>query len=254
MGGLGSGRCEYARTPTVGECHTLAVDVLTEVVKHPGAFAPYRWRDEYGHGEEVASIGIFPEREGRPAFDGGPEEREVVADALSERATHLRFKATMTPPDGELTDLEYRVELEYTPCNFGGVRPWFRCPATGCGDRVGKLYRPLSAEVFACRECYGLGYQSSRTSGDEITQAELRYRRAFAKADAKDRRAHPNQPPYTPERPKGMHHDTFEALLAEVHAAEIEWNARHIGRMRQLLNRYTDANFPENFPFHEESW
>ncbi|MEF8826193.1 MAG: hypothetical protein V5A27_07630 [Halapricum sp.] len=239
MGGLGSGRREYATTPTVGECHTLPIDVLTEAVKHPGAFVPYRWRDEHGHGDVVASIGIYPEREGRPAFDGGPDEREAVAEALADRATHLRLEATVTPPGGESKDVEYRVELEYTPCHFGGVRPWFRCPATGCGDRIGKLYRPPRAEVFACRECYDLGYRSSRTSGDALKQAELRYRRAFAKADAKDRRPHPNshEPPYVPERAKGMHGEAYADLLAEVHAAREEWDEAFQVREREMMER-----------------
>lgn len=45
-----------------------------------------------------------------------------------------------------------RVELDRTPCNLGGSRAWFRCPA--CGRRCGVLY-PVQ-----CRVCLGLRYES----------------------------------------------------------------------------------------------
>ena len=78
MGGFGSGRQEYARTPIVGNCHTINIDHLTDSLAaladadsdalpddHPADDLadlpiPYRWRDEHGHGEEVASIGLYP--------------------------------------------------------------------------------------------------------------------------------------------------------------------------------------------------
>lgn len=103
----------------------------------------------------------------------------------------------------------------------------FRCPGVvdcePCRRRVRKLYLPPREDLYRCRHCYGLSYTTSRTSGDEVKQVELRYRRAFAKADAEGRRQHPNGEPYFPKRPKGMHHETFEALLAKVKAAQEAW-------------------------------
>ena len=90
------------------------------------------------------------------------------------------------------------------------------------------------AEYYLCRECYDLGYTSSRTSGKEWKQAELRYRRAFAKADAENRRPHPNGDPYFPERPKGMHHDTFEELLEDVREAREEYEEATMAKLREL--------------------
>jgi hypothetical protein len=43
--------------------------------------------------------------------------------------------------------------------------------------------------------------------------AEQRYRKPFAKVDAENRRPYPNNAPYFPERPTGVHHDTFEELV-----------------------------------------
>jgi hypothetical protein len=35
-----------------------------------------------------------------------------------------------------------RIPVSWTRCNFGGVRPWFKCD---CGKRVAKLYKSLGA-------------------------------------------------------------------------------------------------------------
>src|SRR5262245_45712213 len=47
----------------------------------------------------------------------------------------------------------YVVGLEWTTCHFGGVRPWFRCPARDCRRRVAVLY---GGRILACRQCYRL--------------------------------------------------------------------------------------------------
>jgi hypothetical protein len=54
---------------------------------------------------------------------------------------------------------EYPVLIEWTACHLGGVRPWFICPAGGCGRRVAILY---SGAIFACRRCHQLAYASTR--------------------------------------------------------------------------------------------
>ena len=35
---------------------------------------------------------------------------------------------------------KYPIQLDWTPCHYGGSRPWFRCPTKGCGLRVAILY------------------------------------------------------------------------------------------------------------------
>jgi hypothetical protein len=62
-----------------------------------------------------------------------------------------------------------RIELESTPCNFGGRRWWFQCPAPFDSDdcsrrRCGKLYLPANAILFACRQCHQLSYKSRHSS------------------------------------------------------------------------------------------
>ncbi|WP_156224505.1 hypothetical protein [Haloferax gibbonsii] len=203
MGGFGSGRGRYATTPTVEECRQLSADKLTDVVNHPGTTGTVSWGDSE---DSAATIAVV--------FGGTSDD---------DHAPYVRLKYTTTLGD-RVEEYDYRVGLEYTSCNFGGSRPWFRCPQ--CNTRRGKLYLRPSGGRFACRECHDLGYQSSRASGTKYREAELRYRRAFAKADAKGRRPHPNQQPYRPERPKGMHHETFERLVDDVDAAAEEYSRR----------------------------
>jgi len=231
MGGLGSGRREYATTPTVEECRHLDIDRLKKFTKHPGRKGPVWWGDQ---ADPEASITVTADGE----WPLGDEAR----------AARLRLSYTIT--DGgtdESEDVKYPVPLEYTECNFGGYRPWFRCPGKvdgeACRRRVRKLYLPLYAQgarYYLCRECYDLGYRSSRTSGDAVKRAEQRYRKAFAKADAENRRPHPNNPPFSPARPKGMHYDTFEQLVDDVEAALEEWDRAMRRELAALQDRLVD--------------
>jgi hypothetical protein len=58
----------------------------------------------------------------------------------------------------------FRILVEWTPCTYGGNRPWFICPARGCYWRVAILY---SADTIACRHCHDLTYASQQASGKD---------------------------------------------------------------------------------------
>ena len=222
MGGLGSGRYEYATTPTVEDCRVLDVNEFTDAVEYPGTSATIRWGPE---DNPSASIGVHL----------------LPQSGDDEKAIGLRLKYTIIDGrTGEKTAQDYRVPLEYTECNFSGERPWFRCPGVvdgeHCERRVAKLYRPPRGDLYLCRHCYDLGYTTSRTSGDQLKQAELRYRRAYAKLDEQGRRPHPNsdQAPYVPDRPKGMHHNTYEDLVGELTQARLEWKDAWMEQLRHM--------------------
>lgn len=98
-------------------------------------------------------------------------------------------------------DMNYPVLIDWTPCNYGGKRAWWKCPC--CGRRVAVLY---SGKMFACRRCHGLDYESTRSSEES---------QAFARADKVRKRlgwvagiAHP-----IGDRPKGMHQQTYGRWL-----------------------------------------
>ena len=103
-------------------------------------------------------------------------------------------------------DETYPVRLEWTPCHFGGQRPWFLCPAKGCGRRVAILYE---GGTFACRDCHQLAYPSQR---------ELACDRAVKRADKIRARLGWEQGIANPkgwQKPKGMHWRTFARLNKE---------------------------------------
>ncbi|CZG10327.1 TPA: hypothetical protein JBE46_02375 [Legionella pneumophila subsp. pneumophila] len=67
--------------------------------------------------------------------------------------------------------MRYPFLLNWTPCRFGGERPWFICPAKGCQRRVAILY---SGSIYACRHCHQLAYTSQREADYDraLRQAE----------------------------------------------------------------------------------
>ena len=99
--------------------------------------------------------------------------------------------------------MEYPVPIEWTPCNYGGWRAWFRCPAAGCGRRVALLF--LNGGIFACRQCGKLVYASQREHDTDL---------AIRRADKIRERLGWEPGILNGEgfKPKGMHWRTFERL------------------------------------------
>lgn len=68
---------------------------------------------------------------------------------------------------GDKKDFDYRIPIIETPCHFGGVRHWFKCPlyrnGIYCGRRVGVIYK--DGDWFGCRHCNNLTYSSRKLSG-----------------------------------------------------------------------------------------
>lgn len=130
---------------TVSECRTLSISELAaESDLTPGAGGVVTWTRGETH---QASLSWLVVRSG-------------------EADTALRFFYSVTRPGSESpTTIDLLAPIEYTPCTFGGRRPWFRCPGDGCDERIGKLYLPPQAEEFRCRHCHDLTYESCQRSG-----------------------------------------------------------------------------------------
>ncbi len=192
MGGAGSGNWyRFDKKTTTGECHNVDVRYLyREGLLTPGRWFSLRWSRA---GRETGSIRGGIEGDGRPA-----------------RVTLLYRHRN--GPGGEWEDVRETVPLTWTPCNFGGGRPWFVCPGAGCGRRVAVLYGP--GRYFLCRYCYDLVYES---------QSENGMYRALHKAQAIRERlgGSANMTLPFPERPKGMHHETYRRLREEHDEAEM---------------------------------
>lgn len=128
----------------------------------PGSGNWYRW-DKKTTTEEVKRIDIRHMRKNsllkpntrgdlRWTFRGEPSGNIRYTCYQHELQLHFRYRQN----DSDWQHVEQRIPIERTPCNYGGDRPWFRCPH--CAKRVAILY---GADVlFLCRYCYKLPYAS----------------------------------------------------------------------------------------------
>ncbi len=64
----------------------------------------------------------------------------------------------------EKQSFNYKTQIVFTFCHYGGKRYWFICPLTTdgiyCGKRVGVLYQAYN--YFGCRHCSKLTYSSRK--------------------------------------------------------------------------------------------
>ena len=92
------------------------------------------------------------------------------AGALHERLVSFPWCSFRCPGLVRVTSNKWRVDVEFrggasqripvnwTQCNFGGWRPWFRCGR--CDARVAKLYN--TGASLSCRRCNDFWYASQR--------------------------------------------------------------------------------------------
>lgn len=95
-------------------------------------------------------------------------------------------------------DVNDTVRIEHTPCNYGGNRPWLRCPR--CERRIAVLYLwgwP------ACRTCASLSYPS---------QSETAFERSVRRLEKIDSRLPQSVDVGRVQKPKWMRWPTFSEL------------------------------------------
>lgn len=149
MGGPGSGnRWRFGEKSTTSSYRQIDVRRWArEGLLRPGFWGGWQWTCD---GEAVASIQMRAE-----------DDRVILI---------YRHRSG----DDDWKDEHYAVRIVRTACNLGGSRPWFVCPARGCGRRVAILY---GGGIFACRHCYRLAYPSSREdAGDRAARRADRIR------------------------------------------------------------------------------
>jgi hypothetical protein len=80
--------------------------------------------------------------------------------------TNIRIKYNVRKNAGAWQELDYKINLTTTGCNFGGIRYWFICP--DCSKRVCVLYADI---MFKCRTCLGIVHKSRNESAlDQATR------------------------------------------------------------------------------------
>ena len=208
MGGVGSSSWyRFNKKATVEECRSLDIRRFHRAgLLKLGCRFSWSWSRA---GRQIASIGGVALGSSRP-------EQVVLL---------FRYRSG---PSAEWEDVQEPVELDWTPCNFGGERPWFVCPGVvngvACGRRVAVLH--AAGKYFLCRHCYDLAYQSQRDN---------KMYRALHRAQDIRRRlgGSANMMEPFPEKPKGMHWRTYERLFWEHHEAEME----QLTTMREWLDK-----------------
>jgi len=204
MGGMGSGqRWHWGAKDTTDDYRSIDVRRW----KRDGLLEPHQsfsWQWSR-HGEIVASIRV--------------------------RAEPGRVILTYRHRGGgeDWKDESHPVHLDWTACHLGGQRPWFLCPARGCGRRAAILY---GGGIFACRHCYRLAYPSQRETWDD---------RALRRADRiRDKLEwEPGILNGNGWKPKGMHWSTFERLTAQ-HDAFVQTSLAGIAARLNLPGEPSD--------------
>src|SRR5262245_6378563 len=127
LGGPGSGQwSRWNTTSTVEDYQSLHVrQWQREGLLYLGLPFVVTWRTQEGH--KTANFSV----------------------ATLHDAVELSYRYTGDPP-------QYRIPVTWTPCPYGGRRPWLVCPTMACGRRVAKLY--LCDGSFRCRGCHRLTY------------------------------------------------------------------------------------------------
>lgn len=193
MGGLGSGnRCRFGAKSTTDDYRTVDVrHWAREGVLRPGFRARWQWT-----------------RRG---------EIEATAEVRAEAGRVTLVSRIWT--DGEWKAERHSVQIVRTPCHLGGARPWFICPAQGCGLRVAILY---DAANWCCRTCLNLAYASQCESPTwrHISYAQKIRRKLGGSANLLE--------PFPP-KPKGMHWWTYDRLRM-VEAGRLDKGFRELGQ------------------------
>ena len=90
----------------------------------------------------------------------------VTTSGSEDDNIRLQYTHTSRGTDDK-ENMDYKVKLITTPCNYGGKRYWFICPLSKngqyCGRRVGVLFS--IGKWFGCRHCGEIAYSSQMQGG-----------------------------------------------------------------------------------------
>jgi hypothetical protein len=134
----------------------------------------------------------------------GEQQAGSLLLALQPEGVVLTYRCRVGGGDWE--SVRQIVPLDWTPCHYGGERPWFRC--AGCRRRVAVLCG--EGKWFLCRYCYALPY------GSQLETAQDRHSRKVRKIRDRLGASHNLLETIWPwNKPKGMHWRTWERLRVQ---------------------------------------
>lgn len=180
MGGFGSGHYRMYKQETIEEQLCINIDPITKRgLLENGVTGTLRWSRR---GEPCGAVSVT----------GGIKL--------------LTFRYTYSSHGIESESIEQRIDIERTPCYFGGSRPWFTCPR--CSSRAGVLI--LAGKRFACRKCCRIPYACQIES--KLDQASRRIRKIQKRLGNPEWE---NVLDYWFPKPKGMHWQTYNRIVAQ---------------------------------------
>ncbi len=113
--------------------------------------------------------------------------------------------------NGQSTHVDEVVPFIDMPLRLGGKRVWFKC--LSCQRRCRILY---GGNRFRCRLCYRLKYETQYEPGfARAATKALKIRERLGSSGGID--------DCFPERPKGMHHRTYEKLRSQEQELQSAW-------------------------------
>jgi len=193
--------CDGLKKPVVESARAIDVRVWHRAgLLRAGRSFPWEWRSE--RGVPIASIGVV-----------------VLSAAVLLSFEWRQRGATQWARGFQFVAITW-TPLHPLPHRRPGMRCWFLCPAIAgngepCGRRVAKLYAGYS-HLFGCRRCHALAYacQSETPRDRSVRRARKARLRLHGSASLLDE---------LPLRPKGMHRETYNRLLARALTASLRW-------------------------------
>lgn len=131
------------------------------------------------------------------------QETDSISIAINAYLLILRYLYKSS--EDKVKRIRQEIKLDWLKCHYGGQRVYFICPQ--CGKRVESLY--MIHEYFSCRTCCNLIYKSQQE--DRADRLLRKVRKIRRKLDADD-----NLWSIIWNKPKGMHHKTFDRLVEQV--------------------------------------
>lgn len=218
MGGMGSGRgfrfiiFNRNRKSTCEESKRIDIKYFRKNMLEPGRHHSFSWTSEKRG--SIGNIGI----------DVGEEEIILIY-------------TTIDPETEEKIDFKYSVELDYTPCNYGGRRIWLRCPV--CYKRIALIYMDERDGYFKCRACANLNYQSSQDNNERFYSIDskiekIRIRLKLPKSDIEELLYQA----YIKKKPKGMHNKTYNRLKEKLEKLDQERRETYFYSIARIAKKY----------------
>ena len=203
MGGYFSTRWggERTRLDTAGP---MKLDI--RILRRQGALRPSTWSTQTWsrQGEAVGTINV------RAVLDGA--------------SLTLIYRTRQTGEEWQ--DVAETIDLDATPCNYGGERVWFLCPS--CQTRRDVLFSVNGR--FRCRACHDLAYTSTRE--DAMDRAgrricRIQERLGYLAGD----------PWHIPPKPEGMTCRRYWRLIVQLRNEILERDALFAGELMAISRR-----------------